>query len=87
MLRPAPDEAEVLALLLDALDFVPCDFGRQDDVDTVRPSGSITLEEISAKDGNEWFYIIALAHITEATKLKINFKHGCTGIKQCITHI
>jgi len=53
LLRPAPDEAEVLALLLDALKFVPCDFGRQDDVDTVRPSGSITLEEISAKDGNE----------------------------------
>jgi len=40
-------------LLLDALDFMPCDFRRQDDVDTVRPSGSITLEEISAKDGNE----------------------------------
>ena len=53
MLRPAPDEAEVFALLLDALDFMPRDFGRQDDVDTVRPSGSITLEEISAKDGNE----------------------------------
>jgi len=70
LLRPAPDEAEVLALLLDALNFVPCDFGRQDDVDTVRPSGSISLEEISAKDGNEWFYIIALAHITEASKLK-----------------
>ena len=54
----------MLALLLDALDFLPCGFGRQDDVDTVRPIGSTTLDEMSAKKNkNEWFYITALAHI------------------------
>jgi hypothetical protein len=73
LLLPASDKAEVLAMLLDGLDFLPCDFGRQDDVDTARPKGSITLEETSAKDGNEWFYIIVLAHIynrKKQTKLK-----------------
>jgi len=39
----------VLALLLDALDFLPCGFGRQDDVDMVRPIGSTILDEMSAK--------------------------------------
>jgi hypothetical protein len=60
----------VLALLLDALDFLPCGFGRQDDVDTVRPIGSTTLEEMSAKNRNEWFYITALANITQPAKVK-----------------
>jgi hypothetical protein len=76
----------VLALLLVALDFQPCALGRQDDVDTARPRGSTTLDEISAKEKKQ-IYIIALADITQPTKVKSNFKYVCTQIKQRITHI
>jgi hypothetical protein len=62
---PSLKDAELLALLFDGLDFLLCCLGRHDEVDTVRPRGSTTLEEWSANIRDERAVVsLAIAKIT-----------------------